>query len=250
MREIHTFFLNLPAYNLKMKLDSVTIQNHSKPVVLPDVFTDLQEAWRLLGFVKEQPTIVLVGGAGGMSGDDVGKVQEFFEKELIPFAREKNAAILDGGTDNGVMAAMGRALAVHHVDIPLVGVVARGIETIDALLEPHHSHFIFCPGSNWGDESEWIAAAASALSNAQPTAASLINGGQITWEDARNNIQYGRPVIVAEGSGRTADVIADTSTGIVFDAKALALIRTGKIHVANFFNQPERFMEKLKDLMK
>ncbi len=244
------FFLNLPAYNLKMKLDSVSIQDRSKPVVLPDALTDLQEAWHLLGFMQAQPTIVLVGGAGGMSGEDVDKVQEFFERDLIPFAREKNAVFLDGGTDNGVMAAMGRALVAQDAVLPLVGVVARGIENVDALLEPHHSHFIFCPGSQWGDESEWIAAAASALSNTQPTVAILINGGQITWQDARNNIQYGRPVIVAEGSGRTADVIADTSTGIVFEPKALELIRTGKIHVANFFNQPERFMEKLKDLMK
>lgn len=244
------FFLNLPAYNLKMKLDSVSIQDRSKPVVLPDALTDLQEAWHLLGFMQAQPTIVLVGGAGGMSGEDVDKVQEFFERDLIPFAREKNAAFLDGGTDNGVMAAMGRALVAQDAVLPLVGVVARGIENVDALLEPHHSHFIFCPGSQWGDESEWIAAAASALSNAQPTVAILINGGQITWDDARNNIQYGRPVIVAEGSGRTADVIAETSSGIVSEPKALSLIRTGKIHVANFFNQPERFMEKLKDLMK
>lgn len=244
------FFLNLPAYNLDMKLDTVTIQNVSKPVVLPDVLTDLQEAWRLLGFSQERPSIVLVGGAGGMSKEDIEKVQEFFEKNLLPFAYEKKAAILDGGTDSGVMAAMGRALTACSVDLPLVGVVARGIEKIDAMLEPHHSHFMFCPGSQWGDESQWIAAAASALSNAQPTVAILINGGQITWDDARNNIQCGRPVIVAEGSGRTADVIAETSSGIVSEPKALSLIRTGKIHVANFFNQPERFMEKLKDLMK
>jgi len=64
------------------------------------------------------------------------------------------------------------------------------------------------------------------------------------------NIKYGRPVLIAEGSGRTADVIATTSTGNAFDPDAIAILRTGEAHVANFFKQPEHFIEKLNDLMK
>jgi hypothetical protein len=56
--------------------------------------------------------------------------------------------------------------------------------------------------------------------------------------------------LVAEGSGRTADVIATTSIGNAFDPDAIAILRTGKAHVANFFKQPERFIEKLNELMK
>ena len=78
----------------------------------------------------------------------------------------------------------------------------------------------------------------------------LINGGQITWEDARNNVHYGRSVLIAEGSGRTADVIATTKLGLGADSKALALIRTGKVHVANFFKDPEHFIRKMDELMK
>jgi hypothetical protein len=132
----------------------------------------------------------------------------------------------------------------------LVGIAARDIDGITTQLEPHHSHFILCPGNKWGDESEWIAAAASALSGTQPTAAMIINGGNITWEDARLNIQYGRQVLIAEDSGRTADVIATTSLGQTFDKQAIALLRTGKVHIANFFKAPELFIAKLNDLMK
>ena len=233
-----------------MRLASITLNDHIKPVVHPDSFDELQEAWQLLGFIHEQPVIVIVGGAGGMSKDDVAQVQMFFEKHLIPFAQNKNAAIIEGGTDSGVMAAIGRARNLTGGSFPLVGVLARDIDMVGTMLEPHHTHFIFCPGNKWGDESEWIAAAASALSGSQPTTAIMINGGRITWEDARLNIQYNRPVLIAEGSGRTADVIATTSVGRAFDPQAVSLLRTGKVHIANFFKEPERFIEKLNNLMK
>jgi hypothetical protein len=232
-----------------MKLESITVNDHIKPVVHPDSFDELHEAWQLLGFTHEQPVIVIVGGAGGMSADDVARVEIFFEKHLIPFARSKNAAIIEGGTDSGVMAAMGRARNLTGSNFPLVGILARDVDAISTMLEPYHTHFIFCPGKNWGDESEWIAAAASALAGSQPTIAIMINGGQITWEDARLNINYGRRVLIAEGSGRTADIIATTSTGRAFDSKAVSLLRTGKVHIANFFKEPEHFIEKLNDLM-
>jgi len=233
-----------------MKTTSIPLKDDPKPVVHPDSFDELKESWRLLGFTHEQATIVIVGGAGGMSAEDVAKVQTFFETHLIPFAMSKNAAIIEGGTDSGVMAAIGRARELTKSNFPLVGVLARDVENIETMLEPHHTHFIFCPGSNWGDESEWIAAAANALSGSQPTVAILINGGQITWDDARVNIKYGRSVVIAEGSGRAADVIATTSTGHAFDPNAIKLLRTGKVHVSNFFKEPEHFIQKLNDLMK
>ncbi len=233
-----------------MKLESIPLNDQLTPVVYPDSFDELREAWQLLGFAHERSAIVIVGGAGGMSVEDVARIQMFFEKYLVPFALKRNAVIIEGGTDSGVMGAIGRARRLTGGNFPLVGVLARDVEMIRTMLEPHHTHFVFCPGDQWGDEAEWIAAAASALAGSQPTIAIMINGGQITWDDARLNIQYGRTVLIAEGTGRTADIIATTSTGHIFDSKAIALLRTGKVHVENFFKRPERFIEKLNDLMK
>ncbi len=233
-----------------MEFELITLNDYSKPVAHPDSIDELKEAWKLLGFHHEQVTIVIVGGAGGMDAEAIARVQTFFEKHLIPFAKSKNAAIIDGGTDSGVMASIGRARELTGSSFPLVGVLAREVDQIRTMLEPHHTHFIFIPGNNWGDEVEWIAASASALSGSQPSAAILINGGQIAWNDASLNIQYGRQVLIAEGTGRTADVIATTSTGKIFDRQALSLLRTGKVHVANFFKEPEKFIEKMDDLMK
>lgn len=233
-----------------MQLESISSNGQSKPVVRPDSLNELQEAWRLLGLTQEQPVIVIVGGAGGMTEEGVTNVKMFFEKHLAPFVEEKNAAVIDGGTDSGVMAAIGRARNVTKASFPLIGVLARDIDQVEDMLEPNHSHFIFCPGSNWGDESEWIAASASVLSGSQPSVAILINGGQISWSDARFNIDYGSPVLIAEGSGRTADVIATTSTGSAYDPQAIKLLQTRKVHIANFFKEPERFIGKLNELMK
>jgi len=237
------------AYNTKMILDTITLDEQSKLTIHPDSLSELKDAVQLLGFTNEQAVIVIVGGAGGMDAEAIGRVQAFFENHLIPFVQKKNAVIIDGGTDSGVMASIGRARKLTGSHFPLVGVLARDVDGIGTMLEPHHTHFIFCPGNRWGDEVEWIAASASAISKPQPSIAILINGGQIAWEDARLNVQYGRQVLIAEGTGRTADVIATTSTGKLFDRQALSLLRTGRVSVANFFKEPERFIEKMDEMM-
>jgi len=232
-----------------MRLETIKVQQSLKSVAHLDTLDELKDAWQKLGFHSPQPTIVVVGGAGGMSDDDIVKVKAFFKDGLLPFAAEKKAVIVDGGTDSGVMAAVGYARQALSSTVPAVGVYARDVEGIAGMLETNHTHFITCPGSHWGDESEFLAAAASTLSESQPTVAILINGGQITWNDARINIEYGRSVVIAEGTGRAADVIATTMTGRDFDSKAVSLIKTGKIHVANFFSDPEGFIRKMNDLM-
>jgi len=232
-----------------MKSESINLNGQSKLAVHPASLDELKEVWRLLGFPHERPSIVIVGGAGGMDAEAIARVRSFFEKHLVPFVQKKNAAIIDGGTDSGVMASIGHARKLTGSSFPLVGVLARDVDQIRTMLEPHHTHFIFTPGNNWGDEVEWIAASASALSGSQPSAAILINGGQIAWNDASLNIQYGRQVLIAEGTGRTADVIATTSTGKLFDKQALTLLRTGKVQVANFFTEPEKFIDKLNNMM-
>ena len=239
-----------PAYNVNMKLEMLSVNERAKAAIRPDVIDDLAKGLKLLGFSSDHPAIVIVGGAGGMSENDIEKVQAFFETRLVPFATSKNAVIIDGGTDSGVMAAAGRAVKNAGNTIPLIGVAAREVEMIETFLEQNHSHFILCPGSHWGDEAEWIAATASVISGSLSRVAIMINGGQIAWEDARLNIEYGSPILIAEGSGRTADVIAETSIGMKFEPKARSLIRTGKVHIANFFKDPDGFLKKMSELMK
>jgi len=173
-----------------------------------------------LGLKKNRPVIVLVGGARALQEGVREPIQRALEV-LSEVAQSAHAAIIDGGTQAGIMEAAGQ---IHHqrkCDFPLIGVAAEGTVTWpgqkyrlfrrlrrnqSAALDPHHTHFILVPGKNWGDESTWIAEIASQLAGDQPSVTVLVNGGKIARnQDVPNNLQSGRVVLVIEGSGGAAD---------------------------------------------
>ena len=233
-----------------MELKTLNLQGQTKPAAAPDHFAELPEVWDVFGVTSPQPVVVIVGGAGMMTDEEIAKIQTFFERWLIPFILEQKAVVIEGGTDAGVMAAIGRAYHKTRAEFPLVSVAAREIEGLLGDLEIHHTHYILCPGNDWGDESEWIAAAASALAGSKPSATLLFNGGQIAWKDAAFSLKYKRPILVAEGSGRTADIVARTKHWRAFNLRALRLLRSGLIYTANPFQEPDKFMTALHQLMK
>jgi hypothetical protein len=75
-------------------------------------------------------------------------------------------------------------------------------------LEPHYSHFILVPGSDFGDESPWIVDAATILSKGHRSVTILINGGEVSRKDIELSFEKERPVIVLSRTGRLADEIA------------------------------------------
>ncbi len=232
-----------------MKRSVFNLNGENKPVVYPENLAELALLGEALGLPVPSPVVTITGGAGGMSDEEIEKTQAFFEQYLVPFIRERNALVIEGGTDAGVIRAIGLAFHQAEIDLPLIGVASRDIAEIQANLEVHQTHFILCPGSDWGDEVEWIAASASALAGSRPSVNLLFNGGKIAWNDAACSIKYGRPILIAEGSGRTADVIARTNRWRALDFRAIQLLRTGMVHIANPYKEPEKFMEKLRTLL-
>ena len=116
--------------------------------------TETSDAIKKLGLRLGQPTIVLVGGAGGLTDDDLKKLEFLFLDILAPLAENLNANVIDGGTDAGVMRLMGQARAKINATFPLIGIAAEGtvilpdIESSNpeaVLLESHHTHFVFVP---------------------------------------------------------------------------------------------------------
>ena len=75
-------------------------------------------------------------------------------------------------------------------------------------LEPHYSHFILVPGSEFGDESPWILDTATILSKGQQSVTLLINGGEVSRKDIDLSLENGRPVIALSRTGRLADELA------------------------------------------
>lgn len=198
-------------------------------------FAELPNALSQLGFHGMRPTLVLVGGAGGISQADMNRLQRLFVEEIAPIAQALGVTVIDGGTDAGVMRFMGQARTEIGGTFPLIGVAAVGTVMLPdgspshpdaAALEPNHSHFVLVPGSNWGDESPWLSRIASILSGGCPSLTLVVNGGEITLRDAWHSVQAGRPVVTLDGSGRTADKLAAALRGEETDSRASQLVAT------------------------
>lgn len=216
------------AYTFPNKRTAHAIQVHHMEE-LPLVFSEL-------GIHYPRPALVLIGGALGISEDEMAHLQRLFVDVLVPVVESVGAAIIDGGTDAGIMQLIGHAYCEKGATFPLIGVAAVGTIALsnatparsqNGLLEPHHTHFILVPGTEWGDESPWIARVASELAGEKPSLTILVNGGEIAWNDIAQSLQANRPVIVIEGSGRTADRLAGALHGEVFDERSRGLIASG-----------------------
>ena len=119
---------------------------------------DLPSAVGILGLEPPRPTVVIVGGAGGLDEADIDRLRPIFTSGIVPVLERYGAAAVDGGTLAGVMRLCGEARASHGASFPLVGVAAAG--TVQrpgrpappdgAALEPHHSHFLIVPGDESG----------------------------------------------------------------------------------------------------
>jgi hypothetical protein len=168
---------------------------------------EIPAALRRLGLGTPRPVVALVGGAAGL--EHAERLQGLFADELVPAVRRCGAAIVDGATDAGVVALVGRAHADDDVAaFPLVGVAVDSLVPAEAAVEPHHTHLILVPGSEWGDETPWLARVAGALAGPCPSVTVLVEGGDIAVTDVEASVAAGRRVVVVDGTGRAADALA------------------------------------------
>lgn len=178
---------------------------------------DLAHAVDLLGLRSSRPALVLVGGAKGLETHHEIIVLEVLHA-VAQAAESLDAVILDGGSQSGLIALMGRTYAEGKFRFPLAGVVVErmvrwpGKDNPEARanLESHHTHFMIIPGSRWGDESEWLAISAGAIARTRASLTILINGGEISRQDVNLSLQANRPVVVISGTGRLADELAES----------------------------------------
>jgi hypothetical protein len=199
---------------------------------------DLPSAVVLLGLQPPRPTVVVVGGAGGLNEADIDELRPIFASGIVPEVERRRAAVVDGGTLAGVMRLCGETRAALSASFPLIGVVAAGTVQLPgrpappdgAALEPRHSHFVIVPGDTWGAEAPWIAQTAAVIAGTSPSITVLVNGGQIAYEDVERSVHAGRRVAVVAGSGRTADALAAAVDGAPSDERAQALAASGLIN--------------------
>lgn len=187
---------------------------------LPNDIEELEQTMTQMALV-DRPAIVLIGGhilpeyanVTIQAIDVIAKVAEVLD-----------AALLSGGTDVGVTAAIGKARGRNGYQFPLIGVAPEGIVTWPEgprngtlplpanereQLESHHSHFLLVPGNQFGDETKWIVRAATMIAGAKNKSVTVLaNGGKVSQLDVDEGLQADRPLIVLAGTGRLADEIA------------------------------------------
>jgi len=211
-----------------------------------------------MGFTSPRPTLVLVGGASGMSVEEVQQLEQLFEHVVAPTIERLGAVVLDGGTNSGVMRLIGQARAKIAGTFPLLGVCASGTVTYPgcthaadhaAELEPNHTHFLLVPGHDWGDESVWIAKAATAIAGTAFSCSIVVNGGNITWEDVGHSVAQERQTIVLDGSGRAANELAAELRQEPADGRAAPLVASGFLESINIFQDAEQLGDRLTQLL-
>lgn len=190
----------------------------------------IPQALDRMGLRRGRPVVVIVGGASGMDTEDLEAIREVLERDVLPLLATYATVIVDGGTNSGIMAALGRAREASGLDVPLIGVAAEGTVAEPgtggpgaATLEPRHTFAVLVPGDAWGDESPWLGHVADAVAQDHPSATVVVNGGEITYADAAASLSRGRPVIVLAGTGRTADAIAAARSGQPADPRAMQI---------------------------
>jgi hypothetical protein len=189
-----------------------------------------------MGLKYPRPVIVLVGGATGLRQYHIARLHHLFHKVLAPLAEAIGAAVIDGGTNCGIMRMMGIARQANKGTFPLVGVSPVGVSTLPnqppaasdaAPLDPNHTHFLLIPGSQWGDDSPWIAQTATTLAAEMPSVTVLVNGGEVTWQDAAESVKARRTLVAIAKSGRCADVLASALQEEASEERAHPIVASG-----------------------
>ncbi|MBI3914607.1 MAG: DUF4231 domain-containing protein [Chloroflexi bacterium] len=206
-----------------LALQTITFENGNRakavtvsPEEIGDVILDA------LGIPKPKSLISIIGGAGGIDQmDDASRshLVQLISRGVARAAIEVGAAVIDGGTQSGVMAMIGQGVADRGRRTSLVGVAPRGKVTFPggpaagsiadgAPLDPNHSHFVLVESAEWGGEVETLGAVAKALSREVPDLTILVNGGETAKVELLNAVRNRWAILLLEGSGRLADEIA------------------------------------------
>ena len=201
-----------------VRKNTISFENGNRAVVVTAPRdASAQAILDALEIVSPAAVILLFGGAAGLDDSRKAHLATLFAEGVTPVAAELGALIIDGGTQSGVMAIMGEAVARCAQRCHLLGIAPKGkiahpeivgasAGSDGALLEPHHSHFVLVESAEWGGETTTMLELARAFN--APIVAVLVNGGAIAADEALQSVRNGWPLLVIDGSGRFADEVS------------------------------------------
>src|SRR5881397_72868 len=110
-----------------MRKSSITFENGNRAVVITAPRDASANAiLDALGIAPPRAVILLFGGASGLDNSRKAHLATLFADGVTPVAAELGALIIDGGTQSGVMAIMGEAVAQHPGTYQLLGIAPKG----------------------------------------------------------------------------------------------------------------------------
>ena len=245
-----------------MKKNTISFENGKRAVVINAARdASAKEILDPLGIASPRAVILLFGGAAGLDDSRKAHLATLFAEGVTPVAAELGALIIDGGTQSGVMAMMGEAVAAHPGTGHLLGIAPEGKiahpELSDASarsdgtpLEPNHSHFVLVESNEWGGETAKMLELARAFN--APTVAILVNGGAIAADEALQSVRNGWPLLVFEGSGRFAD---DLSAAVrdgqhAKSAELSEIARSGRATLFHLDDPAEKLRDELRRMLR
>ena len=213
-----------------------------------------------LGIVSPPAVILLFGGAAGLDDSRKAHLATLFAEGVTPVAAELGALIIDGGTQSGVMAIMGEAVAQHPRTCQLLGIAPKGkiahpeivgasAVSDGAPLEPHHSHFVLVESAEWGGETTTLLELARGFN--APIVAILVNGGAIAADEALQSVRNGWQLLVFEGSGRFADELSEAVRDgqSAKSAKIGEIARSGRVALFHVDDAAEKLKVELRRML-
>ncbi|GAB5493038.1 MAG: hypothetical protein Phog2KO_32530 [Phototrophicaceae bacterium] len=213
--------------------------NHFSPGMKLPTDADPKRVIEVFNLITPRPTIFISGGASAMSEEDIRQTRILIDQCIAVFAEKYKITIIDGGTEAGVMDMIGDSRRNNKYKFPLIGVAPLqkvewdGFKGSDpeAVLQDGHSHFVLVDSDDWGDESNMIVALTKAIAaNKAPMVGILINGGKIAEREvylAGARGENRMPLIIIDGSGRTADNISTAFKTQRTDSELIRAIISG-----------------------
>jgi hypothetical protein len=244
-----------------MKKNTIRFENGKRAVVIAAPRdASAQAILDALELTSPRPVILLFGGAAGLDDSRKAHLETLFAEGIAPVAAELGALIIDGGTQSGVMAMMGQAIARSPGTSQLLGIAPEGKiacpELSDASaisdgtpLEPNHSHFVLVESNEWGGETTTMLELARALN--EPIVAILVNGGAIAADEALQSVRNGWQLLVFEGSGRFADELsaAIRDGQVAKSVEASEIARSGRVTLFDVDQTAEKLRDQLRRML-
>src|SRR5271163_700416 len=99
----------------------------SVPTIIRQADQDITSVHEGLGIATPAPVVLISGGADTFDPAIAPRLTQLISRGLIRAGRAPGAVIIDGGTDAGVMALIGRAVGATAEPMALIGVAPEAL---------------------------------------------------------------------------------------------------------------------------